>query len=104
VLILDNCHIHHAEEIRQLVEDDAHVFRCFFAFHLQILTSFPECKLIFLPPYFPNYNPIKQAFSSIKLFLQRNWQDQSLGVMDNACHAITPAKALGYFKSSGYIV
>jgi len=47
ILILDNCRIHHAEEIRQLVEDEA------------------QCKLIFLPPYSPDYNPIEQAFSSI---------------------------------------
>ena len=26
VLILDNCHIHHAEKIRELVEDEAGMF------------------------------------------------------------------------------
>jgi hypothetical protein len=57
-----------------------------------------------LPPYSPNYNPIEQAFSSIKAFLQQNWQDKSIGAMDQACHSITPVKAAGYFKASGYIV
>jgi cytochrome c oxidase assembly protein Cox11 len=57
-----------------------------------------------LPPYSPNYNPIEQAFSSIKAFLWRNWQDKSMGAMDQACHNITPAKAAGYFKASEYIV
>ena len=63
-----------------------------------------ECKLIFLPPYLPDYNPIEQAFSSIKAFLRQNWQDKSLSVIDRACHNITPEKAVGYFKASGYIV
>jgi hypothetical protein len=66
--------------------------------------SATDCKLVFLPPYSPGYNPIEQAFSSIKAFLRRNWQDRSLGVMDRACHNITPTKAAGYFKASGYIV
>jgi len=63
-----------------------------------------ECKLIFLPPYSPDYNPIEQAFLAIKGFLRRHWQDKSLGAIDHACHEITPAKAAGYFKASGYIV
>jgi len=76
---------------------------------LQLLTythayNATVCKLIFLPPYSPDYNPIEQAFSSIKAFLRRNWQDKSLGIIDHACHNITPAKAAGYFKASGYIV
>ena len=62
------------------------------------------CKLVFLPPYSPNYHPIEQALLSIKAFLRWNWQDKSLGVMDRACHNITPAKAAGYFRASGYIV
>jgi len=63
-----------------------------------------ECKLIFLLPYSPDCNPIKQAFLAIKTFLHQHWQDKSLGAMDHACHKITPAKAAGYFKASGYIV
>jgi len=57
-----------------------------------------------LPLYSPNYNPIEETFSSIKAFLRWNWQDKSLGVIDQACHNITPAKAAGYFRASGYIV
>jgi len=68
------------------------------------LTVHLGCKLIFLPPYSPDYNPIEQAFSSIKSFLRRHWQDISLGVMDRACQSITSYKAAGYFKASGYMV
>jgi hypothetical protein len=63
-----------------------------------------DCKLIFLPPYSPDYNPIEQAFSSIKAFLQHNWQEKTPSIIDQACHNITPSKAASYFKASGYIV
>ncbi|KIM76910.1 hypothetical protein PILCRDRAFT_77288 [Piloderma croceum F 1598] len=62
------------------------------------------CKVIFLPPYLPNYNPIEQAFLSIKAFLRQNWQDKSLGIIDQPYYNITPAKAAGYFRASEYIV
>ncbi|GLB45137.1 hypothetical protein LshimejAT787_2000450 [Lyophyllum shimeji] len=86
VLILDNCSIHHAEEVRQLMEDEA------------------SCRLIFLPPYSPDLNPIEQAFSAIKAYLRRHWHDMSVSVIDRACHNITPQAAWGFFKASGYVV
>jgi transposase len=86
VLILDNCNIHHAEEVRILVEDEA------------------LCKLIFLPPYSPDFNPIEPAFFSIKSFLRRNPDNHSLSIMDQACANITTEMAHGFFRASGYIV
>ena len=86
VLILNNCNIHHSGKIRALVEDEA------------------MCKLIFLPPYSPDLNPIEQAFSSIKAYLLRHWDDFSLSVVDSACHNITPDMAWNFIRSSGYVV
>jgi hypothetical protein len=86
VLILDNCNIHHSEKIRALVEDEA------------------MCKLIFLPPYSPDLNPIEQAFFSIKAHLCRHWDDFSLSVIDTACHNITVDMVWGFIQSSGYVV
>ena len=85
VLILDNCNIHHSEKIRVLVEDEA------------------MCKLIFLPPYSPDLNPIEQVFSSIKSHLRRHWEDFSLSIIDAACHNITADMAWGFIQSSGYV-
>jgi transposase len=31
-----------------------------------------DAQLIYLPPYSPDFNPIEQAFSSIKAWLRRN--------------------------------
>lgn len=86
VLVLDNCNIHYAEAVQELVEDEA------------------LCKLIFLPPYSPDFNPIKEAFSSIKAYLCRHCGDQSLLVMDKACHNVTAKAAEGFFRSCGYVV
>jgi hypothetical protein len=63
-----------------------------------------ECKLIFLPPYSPDLNPIEQAFSSIKSYLRRYWQDQTFSIMDRACQNINPEKAWAFFRASGYVV
>ena len=64
---------------------------------------FTVCKLVFLPPYSPDYNPIEEAFSSIKAYLRRYREDRSLFSLDRACAQINAEKALGFFRSSGYI-
>ncbi|KAF8546998.1 hypothetical protein OG21DRAFT_1425715, partial [Imleria badia] len=60
--------------------------------------------LIFLPPYSPDYNLIEQAFSSIKVFFRCHPDDFSMTTIARACQNITPNKAEGYFRASGYIV
>jgi len=64
---------------------------------------FIACKLVFLPLYSPDYNPIEQAFSAIKAHLHRHSGDPSLMSIIHACQSITPDKAEGYFRASGYI-
>ena len=69
------------------------------------LLAFPlECKLIFLPPYSPDLNPIEQAFSSIKSYLRCYWQDQTFSIMDRVCQNIDSKKAWAFFHASGYVV
>jgi transposase len=60
-------------------------------------------KLLYLPPYSPDYNPIKQAFSSIKAFLRRNWLTTSLFTISQACARITPDMTAGWYRSSMYM-
>ncbi|KIM74289.1 hypothetical protein PILCRDRAFT_80237, partial [Piloderma croceum F 1598] len=60
--------------------------------------------LIFLPSYSPDYDPIEQAFSSIKAFLYHNWFDKTLNCIDKACQNITFDKVIRYFRASGYTV
>jgi transposase len=58
--------------------------------------------LVFLPPYSPDYNPIEQAFSSIKAWLQRT-SNTGLSAIGEACRNITPEMAVGWFRASGYM-
>ena len=66
--------------------------------------AFIACKLVFLPPYSPNYNLIEPAFSAIKAHLCHHSSDLSLMLIIHTCQSITPDKAEGYFRASGYIV
>lgn len=69
-----------------------------------MLMFLPDCKLIFLPPYSPDLNPIEQAFSAIKSYLRRFCNDYTFLVIDRACQNITSEKAWGFFRASGYVV
>ena len=63
------------------------------------------CKLVFLPPYSPDFNPIEMAFSKVKSVLRRQWNGEPHGVsyISDACDTITPEDAAGYFRASGYM-
>ncbi|CAD6945403.1 unnamed protein product [Tilletia controversa] len=86
VLVLDNASIHHSHRIRILVED---IF---------------NCKLEFLPPYSPDFNPIERAFAKIKASLRR----QNAAVVDpnhffEAVRDITLKDCEGWMRLAGYV-
>ena len=86
VLIMDNAKIHHDEEMINLIERIG-------------------CRILFLPPYSPDYNPIELAFSTLKSWLKANrdfvetYPDPKYSMMV-ACSQITPDLAKSYFKKS----
>jgi len=56
VLILDNCRIHHVDEVQELCDAKG-------------------VKLLYLPPYSPDFNPIEECFSWIKHYIRRHGQE-----------------------------
>ena len=66
-------------------------------------------RIEYLPPYSPDLNPIEEAFSKIKHFLQR-YQNYYLATVDDGIifdmyevmDIITPEDAAGYFGHDGY--
>ena len=54
VVIMDNASIHHVEGARQLIEDQV------------------GARLLFLPPYSPDLNPLEEVFSQIKSIMKKN--------------------------------
>jgi transposase len=62
-------------------------------------------RLVFLPPYSPDFNPIEQAFAKLKALLRRA-AARTIGALDAAIAAaletFTPQECANYFTNSGY--
>jgi hypothetical protein len=84
------------------VEDEARGFHNLPFFVVDLILK-ADCKLIFLPPYSPDYNPIEQAFSSIKAWIRRNHLGQGIFGIVRALANVTHSKAAGWFGASGYL-
>ena len=54
VLVMDNASFHHTKRIEQMCRDAG-------------------VKLVYLPPYSPDFNPIEEFFAELKAFIKRNW-------------------------------
>ena len=62
VLIMDNCSIHKSEELAQAVYNAGkNLYFLFFFIYIDIYIG---CRLVFLPAYSPDFNPIEESFSS----------------------------------------
>jgi hypothetical protein len=64
-------------------------------------------KLIYLPPYSPDFNPIEQAFHSIKAWLRRHEAEavnpeQRPWLIHQAALSVTVEDAEGFILNSGY--
>ena len=76
VVILDNCSIHHMEEIVRMIEEIGAIVH-------------------FLPPYSLDFNPIEEAFSKVKATLKLLGQEADMGedpqnLVLSALTSITP--------------
>ena len=72
------------------------------------ITRTTGCRVEYLPPYSPDYNPIEQAFSAIKSSLRRQGrsffsEDALYYEMYRTCDVITPEMTWGFFHHSGYL-
>ena len=86
ILILDNLSVHHAASVSQLVTQH-------------------DCRVLFLPPYSPDFSPIENAFAKIKTVLRRLRAQTLADLLDaivQALDAITPWDAIGYFPNAGF--
>jgi len=112
VIVMDNASIHKSEEIRDVVEQRWDV--ALPNLHDLMLFDLRGMRIVFLPAYSPDLNPIEEAFSSIKNWIRTN-RDYVLGeivgsnkgdaykLLWDAVFSVSPEKALGWFRHSGYI-
>lgn len=85
--VMDNASIHKGSELRDLVAERGH-------------------RLVFIPPYSPEFNPIEMSFSAFKASLRRNYpiaDKCTFQAMDYCIkEAITAEKCKAWFSHSGY--
>ena len=62
-------------------------------------------KLIFLPPYSPDLNPIEQAFAKLKTLLRKanaRSVDETWKSIGSVLDAFSPTECVNYIRNSGY--
>ena len=86
MVILDNLSVHTRADIRQQIEAAG-------------------CQLLFLPAYSPDFNPIEQAFSTLKTWLRQaeaRTQETLEAALAMALATITRSDARGWFRHCQY--
>jgi transposase len=86
VVVWDNLNVHKSTKARQAVEAAG-------------------CRVVFLPSYSPDFNPIEHAFAKAKQALRRagprSWEAVVAAVGD-ALATVTPADARAFFAEAGF--
>jgi len=86
IVIMDNLPAHKVDGVHQAIEAVG-------------------ARLLYLPPYSPDFNPIEKAFSKFKALLRaaaaRTIPDLAQAIR-NALEAFTPAECQNFFAAAGY--
>lgn len=86
IIVMDNLSVHRSKWVRELIEERG-------------------CELWLLPSYSPDFNPIEEAFSKVKILLRRT-AARTLGALfeatAEALSAVSAGDARGYFEHCGY--
>ena len=87
VVVLDNLRAHKVKGVREAVEAAG-------------------AKLLYLPPYSPDLNPIELAFAKLKALLRaaaRRTVEALWQTLGHALDAFTPAECAHYLAHAGYV-
>jgi transposase len=88
VIVMDNLGAHKGQRVTELIEARG-------------------CKLLYLPPYSPDLNPIEEAFAKVKALLRRagtRTREALVEAIGQALEAVTSRDARGFFEHCGYRV
>jgi transposase len=86
VVVLDNLSSHKRAAVRQAIERAG-------------------CRLLYLPPYSPDFNPIEPAFAKLKALLRKAAKrtvSELWEFLGQALDAFAPAECRNYFQHCGY--
>jgi len=87
-LVMDNWTVHKGDDVSELVESYG-------------------CKILYLPTYSPDFNPIEYLFSKIKAFIKKLRPmnlDDLMDAFSDAAESITLQNIAHSFKHCGYLV
>jgi transposase len=85
-VVMDNLSSHKSEEVRQIIEEAG-------------------AKLLYLPPYSPDLNPIEMAFAKLKAHLRKAAERSMTALWDRIgtiLDAFSPAECANFFSHAGY--
>lgn len=88
IVVMDNLSSHKAQQVRLLIEKAG-------------------AKLLYLPPYSPDLNPIEKMWSKIKALLRgakARTQEALEKAVAQALSAVTTEDIIGWLKASGYSI
>jgi transposase len=86
VVIMDNLPAHKVAAVRDIIQGAG-------------------AKLIYLPPYSPDFNPIEKAFSQIKAYLKKvaaRTKEKLDQAITKAIDTVSAQNAINYFAACGY--
>lgn len=86
VVVMDNLSSHKRQRVRELIEDVG-------------------ARLVFLPPYSPDLNPIEMIFAKVKQLLRSlscRTRDALWKAMQSVLDKVTPSDAFNCYKHCGY--
>ena len=86
VVVLDNLAAHKVKGVREAIDKSG-------------------ARLLYLPPYSPDFNPIEQAFTKLKALLRKaaaRTADGLESAIATALEAFSPEECANYFTHAGY--
>jgi transposase len=86
IVVMDNLASHKVAGVREMIEAAG-------------------ARLLYLPPYSPDFNPIEMAFSKLKAFLRKaaaRTKDDLWNAVANGIETFTPTECENYFAAAGY--
>jgi transposase len=87
IVVMDNLASHKASAVRNAIEAAG-------------------AKLLFLPPYSPDFNPIENAFAKLKALLRKAAERTVAGLwatIGTLIDLFTPTECANYFAAAGYV-
>jgi transposase len=86
IVVMDNLSSHKRAAVRTLIESAG-------------------AKLLYLPPYSPDFSPIENAFAKLKALLRKaaaRTVDALWDVIGQSLNSFTPQECANYFAAAGY--